>query len=347
MKLWFAKGAWASKKAEARLAGLAPEQVRRVAVIRHAALGDMVLTRPFLHELRKCFPNAHVTLSLVSNYTRGAPEELVDALHVAYGSDQKGKGLREQIGRARELGEQDLIFDLASTSRSFWVCALNKAKFKIGFPYTQLQRCMFFDAAVFRSDMEFEAETMLDMLRLLGFKVGHPPVFNLPGEVVRRERPYLVYFTSASGEYKCWPRGHFAELLGRMAQRYPQHDHIVLEGIAEWESIDEIMESNRDHANVIAMKLDSVEQTIDLLKGASLLLSNDTGIRNLGIAAEIPTLGIFFATHPFKTVPFRYLPACGAHDIVFNHDGSTPSVASVFEQAQTMLQALVRDTHDA
>lgn len=346
MKLWFAKGAWASSKAEARLAGLEPEQVRRIAVIRHAALGDMVLTRPFLLELRKCFPNAHITLSLVSNYTRGAPEDLVDAVHVAYGSDRKDMSLSAQIRRAKELGEQELIFDLAATTRSLWVCALNRATFKIGFPYSSLQRRLFFDAAVFRSDLEFEAETMLDMLRLLGFRIGRPLQFRLPGAASVRARPWLVYFTSASGEYKCWPRGHFAELLGRMAQRYPQVDHIVLEGIAEWESIEEIMQSNREHSNVIAMKLDSVEETIDLLKGTTLLISNDTGIRNLGIAAEIPTLGIFFATHPFKTVPYRYLPACGAHDIVFNHDGSIPAVDAVFEQAQAMMCALMQETHE-
>lgn len=340
MKLWFNKGAWSSNKAEGRLAGLEPEQVKKIAVIRHAALGDMVLTRPFLYELRRCFPNAHITLSLVSNYTRGAPEDLVDGVHIAYGSDRKDKGLREQIRRARELGEQDLIFDLASTSRSFWVCALNKARFKMGFPYGQMQRRLFFDAAVFRSDMEFEAETMLDMLRLLGFKVGYPPVFNLPGEVMQRERPYMVYFTSASGEYKCWPKGHFAQLLGIMAGHYPGHDHLVLEGVAEWESIDEILEPNREHSNVIGLNTDSVEETIALLKGACMLISNDTGIRNLGIATETPTLGIFFATHPFKTVPFRYLPASGQHDLVFNHDGSVPAVEQVATAARTLMQRL-------
>jgi ADP-heptose:LPS heptosyltransferase len=341
MKLWFGKGAWASKKAIAKLAVLDPGQVKKIAVIRHAALGDMVLTRPFLYELRKCFPNAHITLSLVSNYTRGAPEDLVDNVHVSYGSDRREKGLREQIQRARELGEQDLIFDLAATPRSFWVCLLNKARFKIGFPYTQLQRRLFFDATVLRSDMEFEAETMLDMLRLLGFKAGYPPLFNLPGERLQRERPYVVYFTSASGEYKCWPKGHFAQLLGVMAQRYPEHDHLVLEGVAAWESIDEIMAPNHSHENVIGLNLDSVEETIALLKGAQLLISNDTGIRNLGIAAETPTLGIFFATHPFKTAPFRYLPCSGQHDLVFNHDGSVPAVEQVSAAAQAQMQKLI------
>jgi len=58
MRLWFAKGAWASKAARERIKDIIPEQVHSIAIIRHAALGDMVLTRPFILECRRHFPNA-------------------------------------------------------------------------------------------------------------------------------------------------------------------------------------------------------------------------------------------------------------------------------------------------
>ncbi|MDZ4261089.1 MAG: lipopolysaccharide heptosyltransferase family protein, partial [Pseudomonadota bacterium] len=147
MKLWFKSGAWANKKAARIASQLTPHAVRSVAVIRHAAVGDMVLTRPFLIELRRFFPNAQITLSLVTNYTRGAPLDLVDRVHVAYGSDQRGIGLKAQISRGKELGYHDLVFDLAATSRSFWLCKLTPARLKIGFPYRVLQRRLFYDIA--------------------------------------------------------------------------------------------------------------------------------------------------------------------------------------------------------
>jgi len=89
MHLWFGKGAWASKSARRRIGEINPGQVRSIAIIRHAALGDMVLTRPFINECRRHFPNAKITLSLVSHYTRGAPEDLVDRVHVIAGTDQR------------------------------------------------------------------------------------------------------------------------------------------------------------------------------------------------------------------------------------------------------------------
>ena len=45
--LWFEKGAYANKKARFYVANeFHPSEINRIAVIRHAALGDQVITRP-------------------------------------------------------------------------------------------------------------------------------------------------------------------------------------------------------------------------------------------------------------------------------------------------------------
>lgn len=332
MKFWFKSGAWATKRARRVVAQLTPENIRRIGVIRHAALGDMVLTRPFLLELRRHFPRAAVTLSIVSNYTRGTPEDLVDRVHVAYGSDRKDVPLRQQIARARELGEQDLLFDLAASVRSFWVCALNRARLKIGFPYHAVQRPIFYDAAVHRSDFRFEAEAMLDMLNLLGLRTEFPLRYALPGEPLARVRPYVLYFAGASLPEKCWPAERFTDVIRRMAQDYSTHDHLVLEGRESWESAEQLLAPLAGIPNVERIVRDDLDETIALVKGARLLISNDTGIRNLGIAAEIPTVGIFFATSPFL-----YWPRMSIHDNVFNADGTPPPVDAVYAAARAIL----------
>jgi len=324
MKLWFKSGAWASKKAIQVAKQIQPDEVQRVAVIRHAAVGDLVLTRPFLIELRRFFPNAKITLSVCSNYTRGVPADLVDRVHVVYGNDQHGIKLKQQFKRAKELGAQDLMFDLAVTSRSTWLCLLTRAKLKVSFPYHNIQRYVFYDIAVSRSDMRFEAENMLEMLNILGHATQHPPVFDMQVEAAVRERPYLVYFPSASTEKKCWPHGNFAELVGEMAEKYPDHEHVVLAGIAEWESIDDIMETLSGRQNVTGLNLDDFDDTVSLVSGAVLLVANDTGIRNIAIACETPTVGIFFATEPF-----RYWPRYQGHEAAFVADGSVPGVEQV------------------
>lgn len=332
MKLWLERGAWVSGKARKTFATLAPGDVKRVAIIRHAALGDMVLTRPFLIEARRFFPNATLTLSTVSHYTYGTPDDLVDRVHTMCGNNQREVTFSEQLRRARELGEQDILFDLAITSRSLWLGLVNKARIKIGFPYRPWQQRVFFDAAVWRSDFQFEALNMLDMLNLLGADTRFPPEFSTPGTPQERQRPCLIYFTSASTANKCWPQERFVKLIDQCATAFPGHDHILLEGTAEWETVTPLMQQLQQHKNVLVQKAMPLEQTISLLTAAACVISNDTGIRNLAISTDTPTVGVFFAT-----IPFRYWPRYGRHHAVFNADGSVPAVAAVFQAIENVL----------
>lgn len=334
MKLWFKSGGWASKRARRVVEQLQPEGIRKIAVIRHAALGDMVLTRPFLNELRRFFPNATITLSLCSNYMRGAPDDLVDRVHVVYGSDRKDISFKDQIARARELGEQDLIFDMAVSARSFYICLLNRAKLKISFPYKAVERYLFYDLTILRSDFQHETESMLDMVKLFGHRPEYPACYAMPGETAQRERPYLVYFPSASTPKRCWPKTSYARLVDRLSLQYPAYDHIVLEGLAKWEKVDDIVEPLNERGNVYCLQLNDYDETVSFIKGAVMLVANDTGIRNLAVACDTPTVGLFSITPVF-----RYWPRDDRHKAVINTDGSHPPVADA-ERAVVDLLAL-------
>ncbi len=326
MKLWFERGAWVSKKARPLIESLDPSSVRRIAVVRHAALGDMVLVRPFLIELRRFFPNAEIVLSLVSNYTYGAPEDLVDQVHVIHGNDQKGVSLGEKIERIKALGPVDILFDLADTNRSRYLCLLTRAKLKVGFPYRGYLRTLLYDAAVWRSDFSFEAVNMLDMLMLFGANPPIPLDFSWPEikNKISSDKPYLVYFPFASVAYKCWPKDRFGELILEAARSYPEHDHIILGGISAHESELEYKHLLADAPNVRLQSALPLDEVIGFLAEAGMVVANDTGIRNLAIAVDTPTVGLFFST-----VPYRYWPRYGQHEAVFQAAGDLPEVQEV------------------
>lgn len=333
MKFWFTKGVWASKKAREVIADLSRDTIKNIAVIRHGALGDMLLTRAFLVEARKAFPNASITLSLVSNYTRGTPEDLVDRVHVVHGSDQRETPLRTRIKRMKELGPQDIIFDLASSNRSVMTCVLNSAKLKIGFPYRRIQAKLFYDVATCRSDTNFEVDDMINMLNIFGIKTAYPHRYNMPGPALERDRPYIVYFAGASTPNKCWPASSFSQLITEMIKLYPQHQHLVLEGIQPWEKADEILAPIAAADRAAAITADTIEETTALLKGADLVVSNDTGIRHLAIVSDTPSVGIFFAD------PFRYWPRYSIHDVAIPDPDWPPSVDAVRAACLNVLPA--------
>jgi ADP-heptose:LPS heptosyltransferase len=335
MNYWKLKGVWYSKKGEDKLGNLVPDDVKSIAVIRHCALGDMVLTRKFLAEARNLFPNAKITLSIVSNYNTGIPSDLIDRLHTFEVTDENKNNVIHFIRSCRQLGSHELIFDLAITSRSIWLCKLNKAKLKIGFPYRVLYRYLFYDITVPRSDVNFEADDMLSLLKPFGLKLSYPLNFNMPGEPMKRSRDYVLYFTSASIKNKCWPAENFAELIRIMSRQYPALDHLILKGIKEWESIEEITGKLSGVKNVLPLEPASgSEELISLVKGANLVVSNDTSIRNIAITCNVPSVGIFF-----QTSPFRYQPQNPVHKVVYNRDLSIPPVQDVFDAATSLLES--------
>ncbi len=332
MKLWLEKGGWASPRARSVIADRRPEDIRSLAVIRHAALGDQVLTRPFLLEARRFFPNATITLSLIESYQYGAPVDLVDRVHIASGRGTPSPSLRDQIAKARALGPHDLLFDLAATARSYWLTGLTRAWLKIGIPYRHRLGRRLYDITILRTDFKFEGELLLDSLNIFGCRTSSPLQYGFTESPEDRGRPYIIYFPGASAATKQWPAGHFAELITSLATSYPSMEHLILEGVGPLDAVERIADQTNAASNVTVERARPLPATVSLLKGASLVISNDTGIRNLAIACEVPTLGIFFST-----VVFRYWPRHPLHDVVFSADGSIPSVPDVAKAARRRL----------
>ena len=125
-----------------------------------------------------------------------------------------------------------------------------------------------------------------------------------------------------------------------MASNFPDHVHVLLYGHLEWEQAvgDQAFDAAGRRENVRAEKSADLERVTELVQGATLTVSNNTGIRNLAIAMERPSLGIFV-----KSVPFKYWPRFGRHEVVYNMDLSPPSLERVFDTAAKLLRSFKRN----
>ena len=323
--LWFERGAFATKKARSFIeSDFEPSKVHKIAVIRHAALGDQVITRPFLIEARQFFPNAEITLVGVSNYTYGMPSDLVDRTLVVPGKEKRAS-FKEKLDSIKALGEQDIIFDLASTNRSHWMVALSKAKIKVGFPYKRYLCGTLFDLAVFRSDFQPEVECMLDMLRLLGHNPKRPLDFGLPkhNDLKEQQNPFILYFNGASHQQKILAKSQCVSVLKAALVDQPDFTHIYLEGKNDYEKA-QGFEELLEYPNFKIQPCLPLEELTELIASASLMVAPDTGVRNIAVATHTPTVGIFYST-----VPFRYTPQNDNHHIVMNPNGDLPSVEQI------------------
>lgn len=333
---WFERGAYASSKARDYLQHeFEPQKIKKIAVIRHAALGDQVITRPFLIELKKFFPNAHITFVGVSNYQYATPSDLVDRVHFLHGKDKKDTiTFKEKIENIKQIGKQDIIFDVAGTNRSYWVMALVKARLKVGFPHKTYLRGLLYNVAVSRSDFQAEVEVMLDMLRLFGHC---PPVrldFGLADHKLLKSKdiPYVVYFNSCSQPRRVLPQEQCLKLLEQGALQFPYLKHVYLEGLGASEKAD-FIKPLLNKKNILVAPSMPLDDLTEYLAKASLVVSVDTGILNLAVATHTPTVGLFYSTNPYRVMP-RYEPY---HYIVMNADTSIPSNEQILNKMKEVL----------
>ena len=335
--LWFERGAYASKQAKKYLTHeFSPEKVKKIAIFRHAALGDQVIVRPFLIEARKFFPNAKITLVGVSNYQYGTPSDLADETIFMIGRHRKHElNWKQKIQQFTQLEEQDIIFDVAGTSRSYWMTLLSKAKLKFGFPYKPYLCGSLYNIAVFRSDFQPELECMLDMLKMLGHNPQRPLDFGYPShlELYDKEqtKPNILYFNGASTRSKILTQEQMKNFIELAIQTFPNQQHVYLEGKNDFEKGDFLrhLEANRNFTIQPCLPLDEL---VEYIAKARLVVAPDTGVRNIAVSTHTPTVGIFYST-----VPFRYTPLEGDHRIVMNANGETPSNEQIIAEMATAL----------
>ncbi len=334
--LWFEQGAYVTNKARGYITSdFSPEGVKKVAIIRHAALGDQVILRPFLVEARRFFPNAEITLVGVSNYQYGMPTDLVDKTHIMPGKgDKENQGVKAKFANIKELGEQDIIFDLAGTNRSYWMTLLTKAKLKVGFPYKALHRGTLYNLCVWRSDFQAEVETMLDMLRILGHNPPRRLDFAYPDhqDLRDKEKPFILYFNGASQLRKILTKEQMRTVIEKAIHQFPDYQHVYLEGKNDFEKGEYLEDLASSAKNFSIQPCLDLDELVTLIAKASLLVAPDTGVRNIGISTHTPTVGIFFST-----VPFRYTPRYEDHYIVMRPDATTPSADEIIQGIQGAL----------
>ena len=342
MKLNFRRGsAFASKKARQYLEITTPNNVKTVTVIRHAAIGDFMNIRPFLIELRKFFPNAKITLSVNRSAMYGLPEDLIDDLHIMDKDNPNDKnkktGLFYRIRQAKELPKQDIIFDLTDSSMTLLLIIFSKSKLKIGYPYRALRR-YFYDIATLRSDFLVEAQSVLHMLNILGAKTSRVLEYGFEQRYSKNNIKQIVYFAGASMENKCWTKDKFEALINKLSNKYPNYEHIILQGIKENEKFLEIYEPLKNKSNVKIQEVMQLDDAMQFLSNSRCLVSNDTGVRNMAIATQTPTVGIFF-----NIPPFRYWPREDKHDCVYNIDYRSPDVEDVYKSTSNLIDNLYND----
>jgi len=329
------KAAFASKKAVNYLADKNPDDISQIVIVRHAAIGDFMNIRPFLIGLKSFFPSAKITLSTINSYTYGIPNDLINEVHVIDRTvGDKKTSFFQRIKQIKQLPQADLLFDLTDSSLSLYTTIFSKPKLKIGYSYRSFRR-FFYDISTLRSDFVLEADSVLHMLYMLGYSRHGDLEYGYGKLYPKKHAKQIVYFAGASMKNKCWNEDKFTSLIEQLSDQYPDYQHVILQGIRKDEQFLEVYSPISHKKNVKLQETMSLERVMQFLANSHLLISNDTGIRNMAIATQTPTIGIFF-----DIAPFKYWPNEQKHDCVFNKNYQQPAMTDVLDSAVKMMEYL-------
>jgi heptosyltransferase-2 len=307
---------------------LNPEQLQRVLVVRLDAVGDVIMTTPFLRELRRFLPGAWITLVVrptLVNLVELCPyvnEVLPFDCHVRSGLKHLRLHMRTLHLAWKRLWHRP--FDLAIVPRwdadifhaafvafssgATWRMAysehVNEGKSELNKGYDQLFTHTLVDTA-----LKHEVEHNLEIVRYLGgageeerlevwlSQEDHTMAENLLQS--RRVSPddLLIALGPGAGDAKrMWPLCNFVELGTWLQQKYSAS--LLVVGGDEEEYLGRELEQKLGGTVINSVGRTTLREVCALLKQCQLYIGNDSGAMHLASAAGVSVVEI--SCHPLN-----------------------------------------------
>jgi len=295
-------------------------------LVRLGALGDIVHAIPVAAALRRAFPSARIDW-LVSAKHR----EILDLVPVVNRrivvNDRQGSGSEGRQGlhllsavSALRKSRYEIAFDLQGLIKSAIIARTTGAGRVVGFSRKYLREPF---ASVFytdthdpggegiyaRSETRHVVEINLGVLQAIGLTAGKPefPIDPVTSDAAGRMVEatggrYVLLNPGAAWPNKRWPPDRLASIAAALRDRR-QLMSVVLWGPGERELAQQVVAGAAGSA--VMTPETSIADVVALCRGASVIVSGDTGPTHIAAAVGTPIVGIYGPTRPERNGPWR------------------------------------------
>ena len=296
----------------------------KILVVKPSSLGDVVHSLPFLNAIRTCFPGAKIDWVIakgLEGLLEGNP--MIDRLIVI--DKDKWKKISRASSTLAELkdllrrvgkGQYDLAVDLQGLMRSGLITAASRAPVRIGFSEAREGSRFFYNWKVAGGRNVNAVDRYLKVAAALACATDNN-VFPFPrartafeeAEKLRRELgDYVVVVPGARWETKIWP----AEFFGRVVSLLPLRS-VVVGSAADAGIAGRVVAASGGKALSLAGKTD-IRGLIEIMRGAKLAISNDSGPMHIAAAFGVPVVAVFGPTSAERTGPY------GARSVIVRNE---------------------------
>ena len=278
-------------------------------------LGDLTLTTPFVHALRKVAPDAHITYLV--------DEKLKDVvLHNPYLDevitiDKKGRdnSILGLMACARKLSGMnfDVLINLHPNERCSFICALTKCKLKTGTTHTLFKPM--WDVFTPLNRKIHAADMYLDVLTQFGVKnLEHNGLeifpsdehFNNAEDFWRNHGVFgsdkLIGFNIGSAVVtKRWAPERFAQVADHFAEK--GYKPVFFGGTMDEEMVQEAI-SFMKTTPVVATGSFTIGTLAAAMRRCSLIITNDSGPMHVAISQKVPIVAMYGPSSPKLYGPY-------------------------------------------
>jgi lipopolysaccharide heptosyltransferase I len=307
-------------------------QVKRIAIFRLSALGDVINTLPALTALRRARPDAHIAWAVEAasaGILEGHPfldELLVSRRKTWSGALKRLRNLRQTTGefrrfcRALREGRYDAVVDFQGNLRSAVGTWLTRAPLRIGLARRSGREFnhlfLTFRVALPKGPMH-RVERALAILRAAGIETTDAaPV--IPATEADKEKvgeflascglapggfAVIHAGTSEFGRYKQWPTERWAEAASRLSREMGLRV-LLTRGPSRAETEEAEAIARRAGPAALVAPLLSLRELGELYRRCRLFLSVDTGPMHLASAVGAPVVALFGPKDPRVYGPY-------------------------------------------
>lgn len=293
---------------------------KRILIIKMSSLGDVIHALPTLYAIRKNWPDAHITWAVHEQFSQVLPgKPWID--EIIYIDKKKLTSLPYlwQLRKELHCHEFDMCLDLQCLAKSALVAWLSGAKEHYGYWELREGSGLINRALVGPHKMGHVIERYLDTVRALGGTVDRVefPLRRDPKEAdavntmlqmhgMPKGMPYIVVAPGARWAVKEWPSENYGFLCKRWAEKGM---YTVLVGSsAEKAKAMSIRDIAGTTYCIDMTGKTTLQGLIELIAGASMYVSADTGPLHIANALKVPLIALFGPTSPQRTGPYG-----GAH----------------------------------
>jgi heptosyltransferase-3 len=314
----------------------------RILLIRGGALGDFIITLPTLRLIRERWPDAHIEVL-------GHPRIAEIALNRFYLDDV----------RSVDRGPMSAFFTPRAVLDPAWMDYIGGFDLVLSYFYDpdglfllNLQRCRPGEVLTFSPQVSADfgrpaAFHFAGILESLGLALGPDPASELfpSPEDKDAARAFLTglkpgtrlvaIHPGSGGESKNWPKESWAELGRRLAGATDDLALLLVEGEADAEAAQFLLEAWKDLPHLRARWL-PLPILSALLSEAVLFIGHDSGITHLAAASrkDLPVIALFGPTDPVVWAP----PRAGVKVLHGDPTIRNISVEEVFQAARRELK---------